>query len=90
MYSNQHKHFQMICPEIALLYRICIVIMLIRMTLDSSSWPGHVKERFAYTLYSITTFVVITTNNFLNTQLLYHLKKTKENTLVLLFKEKMQ
>ena len=22
MYSDQHKHFQMICPDIALLYRI--------------------------------------------------------------------
>jgi len=95
MYSDQHKHFQMICPDIALLYRVCvciyiyicmcvymyiyiyiyIVIMLIRMTLDSSSLPGHVKKRFAYTLYSITTLVVITTNNVLNTQLLYHLKR---------------
>jgi len=24
MYSDQHKHFQMICPDIALLYRIYI------------------------------------------------------------------
>ena len=66
MYSDQHKHFQMICSEIALLYRIYIyiIIMLVRMTLDSSSLPGRVKERLAYTLYSITTLVVITTNNF--------------------------
>ena len=52
--------------------------MLIRMTLDSSSLPGRVKERFAYTLYSITTLVVITTNNVLNTQFLYHLKRRKK------------
>lgn len=74
MYSDQYKHLEMTRPEIVLLYHIRIVIM-IRMTHDSSSWPGCVKERFVFTLYSITTFVFFTTNNFLNTQLLYHLKR---------------
>lgn len=56
MYSDQYKHFKIIRPEIVLLYHIRIVIM-IRMTYDLSSWPGRVKERFAFMLYSITNIV---------------------------------